>query len=127
MTDQNTQIKPNQPVAEQSVVVNDYTAIKPGLEVKIYEKIKELNPKGEEKERIQIFQGLVMSRRGGNGKEATVTVRKTTEGVWVEKIFPLSLPAIDKIEVVKQFKTNKAKLYFVDRTKRKLKEVKKVK
>jgi len=99
--------------------------IKPGMTIKIYEKIKELNPKGEEKERIQYFEGLVIARKHGKEKGATITVRKVSGGVGVEKIFPLNLPTINKIEIIKKARVRRAKLYFLKRGyKKRLKEKK---
>ncbi|MCK4554256.1 50S ribosomal protein L19, partial [Candidatus Parcubacteria bacterium] len=92
-------------------------------------KIKELNPKGEEKERIQFFEGMVIARKHGKQAGATITVRKISDGVGVEKIFPLNLPTITKIEIKKQARVRRAKLYFLKRGyKKKLKylSVKKV-
>jgi large subunit ribosomal protein L19 len=99
------------------------TEIQPGMLVKIHQKIKELNPKGELKERIQAFEGLVLARRG-SGLSETVTVHKDSYGVGVEKIFPLRLPSITKIELVKKFKTRRAKLYFLRDNPKRLKEEK---
>ena len=97
--------------------------IKSGMTVRIYQKIKELNIKGEEKERIQYFEGLVIAKKHGKEKGATITVRKISNGVEVEKIFPLNLPTIEKIEIKKQAKVRRAKLYFLkDGYKKKLKE-----
>jgi len=97
--------------------------IKPGMLVRIHQEIKELNTKGEEKKRIQVFEGLVIRRRGGNTAGATVTVRKVSEGVGVEKIFPIALPSIKKAELVKQYKTRRANLGFLRHTKKRLKEI----
>ncbi len=88
---------------------------KPGMVVKIYQKIKEKNPKGEIKERLQYFEGTILARKGGNEPGATITVRKISNGVGVEKIFPLALPTIDKIELLQKIKTRRAKLYFLRR------------
>ncbi len=97
--------------------------IKSGMTVRIYQKIKELNIKGEEKERIQYFEGLVIAKKHGKEKGGTITVRKISNGVAVEKIFPLNLPTIEKIEIKKQVKTRRAKLYFLkDGYKKRLKE-----
>ena len=102
---------------------------KPGMVVKVHQKIKELNAKGEEKERIQIFEGTIIAAKHGQEIGATITVYKVSEGVGVEKIFPIHSPLIAKIEVVKQFHVRRAKLgHLRDRKfKRKLKEVKKIK
>ncbi|MBE0426113.1 MAG: 50S ribosomal protein L19 [Nitrospirae bacterium] len=65
-----------------------------------------------DKERIQPFDGVVISRRGSNTRE-TFTVRKISFGVGVERIFPLYSPAVDKIEVLKKGKVRRAKLYYL--------------
>lgn len=102
-------------------------AYKPGMEVKIHEKIKEINAKGEEKERIQIFQGIIIAAKHGKEAGATITVRKISDGVGVEKIYPISSTAVAKIEVVKEFIVRRAKLAYLrnPKFKRKLKEKKK--
>ena len=87
--------------------------LKPGLTVRVYQKIKELNSKGEEKERVQYFEGLIIARKHNKEKGATITVRKVSDGVGVEKIFPLNLPTITKIEIKKEAKVKKAKLYYL--------------
>jgi len=99
---------------------------KPGMVVKVHQKIKETNTKGEEKERIQIFEGTILAVRHGHEAGATITVRKISEGVGVEKIFPIKAPVVAKIEVVKQLATRRAKLHFLrdPKFKRKMKEVK---
>lgn len=99
------------------------TEIQPGMLVKIHQKIKEFNPKGELKERVQAFEGLVLARRG-SGQSETMTVRKESYGVGVEKIFPLHLPSITKIELVKKHQTRRAKLYFLRDNHKRLKEEK---
>jgi len=97
--------------------------LKPGLTVRVYQKIKELNSKGEEKERVQYFEGMIIARKHNKEKGATITVRKVSEGIGVEKIFPLNLPTITKIEIKKEAKVKRAKLYFLrDGYKKKLKE-----
>jgi len=99
--------------------------IKPGMTVRIFQKIKELNIKGEEKERTQYFEGIVIAKKHGKEKGGTITVRKVSDGVGVEKIFPLNLPTIEKIEIKKQEKVKRAKLYFLRKGyKKKLKEEK---
>jgi len=78
-----------------------------GDTVKVHVKIKE-----GEKERIQVFQGVVISRRNGT-TNATFTVRKVSYGIGVERIFPLHSPAIDKIEVVTRGRVRRAKIYYL--------------
>ena len=85
----------------------DHPAFGPGDTVKVHVKIKE-----GEKERIQIFQGVVISKRKGN-TNATFTVRKVSYGVGVERVFPLHSPAIDKIEVVTRGRVRRAKIYYL--------------
>lgn len=105
------------------------TAYKAGMVVKVHQKIKELNTKGEEKERVQIFEGIIIAARHGQEAGGTITVRKVSSGVGVEKIFPVHSPAVDKIEVVKQYEVSRAKLHFLrdPEFKRKMKERKTVK
>lgn len=101
--------------------------LKPGMVVKVHQKIKETNSKGEEKERIQIFEGTIIAVRHGNEAGATFTVRKVTDGVGVEKIYPTHSPVIAKVEIVKQLAVRRAKLNYVrsPKFKRKMDEVKK--
>ncbi|MFH1575681.1 MAG: 50S ribosomal protein L19 [Candidatus Nealsonbacteria bacterium] len=82
--------------------------IRPGDTVLVYQKLKE-----GEKERIQIFEGLVIARNHGRGMNATITVRKIISGIGVEKIFPLHSPATEKIEVIKRERARRAKLYYL--------------
>lgn len=99
--------------------------LKPGMTVRVYQKIKELNIKGEEKERVQYFEGLIIAKKHGKEKGATITIRKLSDGVGVEKIFPLNLPTIEKIEIKKQARVRRAKLnYLKQGYKKKLKEKK---
>lgn len=79
-----------------------------GNTVKVHNKIKEGG-----KERIQIFEGLVIARKGGSGTNATFMVRKIASGVGVERIFPLHSPNIAKLEVTKSPVVTQAKLYYV--------------
>ncbi|MFH1780636.1 MAG: 50S ribosomal protein L19 [Candidatus Nealsonbacteria bacterium] len=79
-----------------------------GDTVLVYQKIKE-----GDKERIQVFEGLVIARNHGRGINATITVKKIISGISVEKIFPLHSPAIEKIEIAKREKIRRAKLYYL--------------
>ena len=100
------------------------TDIRPGMTIRVHEKIKDVNAKGEERERIQIFEGIVLVHHGGTTPGATITVRKISEGVGVEKIYPLFSPIIEKIDVVKQAQVRQATLYYLRNYKKKLKIVK---
>lgn len=83
----------------------------PGDTVKVFNKIKE-----GDKERIQLFEGVVVQKRG-TGLGASVTVRKISMGVGVEKVVPLHSPSLTRIELVKKGKVNRAKLYYLRKLK----------
>jgi len=100
---------------EQIASQNKIEQIRPGMMVKVYEQIRDLDAKGKERERIQIFEGIVIAKKHRKETGATMTVRKETEGIGVEKIYPLHSPLIKKIEIVKQYKVRRAKLYFLRR------------
>ena len=78
-----------------------------GDTVRVHAKIKEGN-----RERIQVFEGTVLKRQGGSNRE-TFTVRKTSNGVGVEKTWPLHSPFVEKIEVVRRGKVRRAKLFYL--------------
>ena len=78
-----------------------------GDTVKVYGKIKEGN-----RERIQIFEGTVLKKQGGSNRE-TFTVRKTSNGIGVEKTWPLHSPNVEKVEVVRRDKVRRAKLNYL--------------
>lgn len=86
---------------------NDLPDFRPGDTVRVHVKIKEGN-----RERIQIFEGLVIKRRGG-GISETFTVRKISYGVGVERTFPVHTPNIATIEVVRRGKVRRAKLHYI--------------
>jgi large subunit ribosomal protein L19 len=92
---------------EREMMRLDLPSFAPGDTVKVYVKIKE-----GEKERIQAFQGVVISKRGG-GTRATFTVRKVSYGIGVERIFPLHSPVIDKIEVITHGRVRRSKIYYL--------------
>jgi large subunit ribosomal protein L19 len=86
---------------------DDVPAFRPGDNVKVHVRIKE-----GDRERIQIFEGLVIARRGG-GVSETYTVRKMSYGVGVERIFPVHSPMVAKIEVTRRGKVRRAKLNYI--------------
>lgn len=86
---------------------NDIPQFGPGDTVKVHVKVKEGN-----RERIQIFEGIVIKRQNGGLRE-TFTVRKIAYGVGVERTFPVHSPMIDKIEVMRRGKVRRAKLYYL--------------
>ena len=86
----------------------DIPSFKPGDTINVHVKISEGN-----KERIQQFQGVVVYRRGFGTNGESFSVRKISNGVGVERIFPLLSPSIDKIEFVKAGKVRRAKLYYL--------------
>jgi large subunit ribosomal protein L19 len=103
--------------------------LRPGQTVRVHQQIKEIEvteEKGKEKtkerKRIQVFEGIIIKKSGGRGLEATITVRKVSNGVGVEKIFPVNLPTIVKIEPIKQAKVIRAKLYYLRTYGKRLKE-----
>lgn len=83
--------------------------IRPGMEVRVHQKIKE----ADDKERIQMFEGLVIKVQGSTKLNRRFTVRKTASGIGVEKIFPLHSPVISKIEVTNMFKVRRGNLAHV--------------
>jgi len=82
--------------------------IKPGFKVRVHQRIVE-----GKKERIQVFEGLVIAVKHGMEPGGTFTVRRTSKGFGVEKIFPIHLPTIEKIEIVSRGKVRRAKLYYM--------------
>lgn len=93
--------------------------VRPGDTVKVHQKVKE-----GDKERIQIFEGIVVARKHGKGISAMITVRKVIEGIGVEKILPIHSPLISAIEVVKSGKVRRAKLYYLRHAKGKKSKLK---
>lgn len=88
--------------------VKKLPAFKVGDTVKVHQRIKEGS-----KERVQIFEGLVIARKGGTGVNATFMVRKISYGVGVERIYPLHSPNVVKLEITKPGNVTRAKLYYV--------------
>ena len=79
-----------------------------GDTIRVTSKIKD-----KDKFRLQAFEGIVLARKHGTGPSATFTVRKVSNGVGVERIFPLYSPMIDKVEITKKTKTRRSKLYYI--------------
>jgi large subunit ribosomal protein L19 len=96
----------------------DLPYFKSGDTVKVHVKIKEAD-----KERIQVFEGVVIRKRKGT-TNATFTVRKVSYGIGVERIFPLHSPSIDKIEVVSRGRVRRSRLYYLRKLKGKRARIK---
>ena len=92
---------------EKASLKSGLPAFSPGDSVRVHVKVRE-----GEKERIQMFAGVVIARRAGGARE-TFTVRKISGGVGVERIFPLHSPIIDRIEVERKGAVRRAKLYYL--------------
>src|SRR3989344_3712244 len=89
-----------------------------GWTVKVYQKIKD-----GDKTRAQAFEGTIISKKQGNETGGTITVRKVSGGIGVEKIFPVYLPSIEKVQVLKKPRIRRAKLYYLrDKTSREIKK-----
>ncbi len=95
---------------EQSFLRKDLPNFRPGDTIRVHERILEGTEEG--KERIQIFEGIVIKRDGGGSGE-TFTVRKLSSGIGVEKVFPTHSPRVAKIELVEKGKVRRARLYYL--------------
>ncbi len=82
--------------------------IRPGDHVRVHQSIQE-----KDKERTQVFEGVVIAKKHGKGASSTITVRRVVSGIGVENIIPVHSPSIKKIEIVKRAKTRRAKLYYL--------------
>ena len=92
---------------EQTQLRDNIPAFQSGDTVKVHVRIKEGN-----KERLQIFEGIVIAKKHGGPRE-TITVRKVSFGVGVERIFPLHATVVDHIDVIRRGKVRRAKLYYL--------------
>ncbi|MCL1948879.1 MAG: 50S ribosomal protein L19 [Turicibacter sp.] len=92
----------------QSYLKADLPEFRAGDSVRVSVRIKEGN-----RERVQLFEGLVLKRQNGNGISGTFTVRKISFGIGVERTFPLHTPIIEKIEVTRRGKVRRAKLNYI--------------
>jgi large subunit ribosomal protein L19 len=97
---------------EQAFLRKDLPDFRPGDTLRVHERIIEGAEEG--KERIQVFEGIVIKRDGGGSGE-TFTVRKLSSGIGVEKVFPTHSPRIAKIELVEKGKARRARLYYLRR------------
>src|SRR5215210_4278088 len=93
---------------EETQLRNNIPQFQPGDTVRVHVRIKE----SETKERLQVFEGVVIARKHGGARE-TITVRKTSFGVGVERIFPLHASVIDHIDLVRRGRVRRAKLYYL--------------
>lgn len=94
-------------LVERSQLRDDLPDLRPGDSVKVHVRVIEGT-----RSRIQVFEGVVISRRGGGARES-FTVRKTSFGVGVERTFPLHSPVIERIEVLQRGRVRRAKLYYL--------------
>jgi len=92
---------------EKEQMKTDLPSFRSGDTVKVHVRIKEA-----EKERIQVFEGVVIKKRNG-GSRASFTVRKISYGVGVERIFPLHSPTVDRVEVVQRGKVRRSRIYYL--------------
>lgn len=118
---------------DQTQIKQKFPDIRPGDTVRVHQKIKETvasegktkkKEAEKEKERIQIFEGTVLYVKGGRGMSGTFCVRKISEGVGVERIFPIYSPNIIKIEVMRRGKVRRAKLFYLRRKDQKMTKIK---
>ena len=86
---------------------NKIPELRVGNTVRVHQRIKEGN-----RERVQVFEGIIIKKQGG-GVNATFTVRKLSNGVGVEKTWPLHSPNVEKVEIVRKGKVRRAKLYYL--------------
>ena len=124
-----TEKKQEQPQEEKKETPNELNPqdFKPGMTVRVHQRIKDTNSKGQEKERIQVFEGIILAKKGKTLENCRILVRKIgANRIGVEKLFPLASANVVKIEIVKQAKVRRAKLYFLRSYKKRLREKKAV-
>ena len=116
----------------ETFLKKDLPDVRPGDTVRIYQKIPssakaQSRKKEGDKKRTHIFEGVVLARKHGKEAGATIIVRKKISGIGVERIFPLHLPTIEKIEILKKGKVRRAKLYYLRKAKGKKARLKRAK
>ncbi|MDF2378822.1 MAG: 50S ribosomal protein L19 [Candidatus Gracilibacteria bacterium] len=94
-------------ISNSSLSIN-LPEFKVGQTVRVHQRIKE-----GDKERIQVFEGLIIQVRNGKGVDGTITVRKVVDGIGVERVYPIHSPLLAKIEITKQAKVRRSKLYYM--------------
>ena len=94
-------------IIEEKQLRKDIPEFRPGDTLRVHVKVKE-----GEKERVQVFEGVCIARKHG-GVSESITVRKISYGIGVERIFPIHAPAVDKIDVVTRGRVRRAKLYYL--------------
>lgn len=92
---------------EKSMIRADHPAFRPGDTLRVHFRIRE-----GDKERVQVFEGVCIAKKHGSNREA-ITVRKMSFGLGVERVFPLSSPRIEKIEVLQRGRVRRAKLFYL--------------
>ena len=108
--------------SQQVKEIKEISVLKSGMTVRVHEKIKDVDPKGKERIRVQVFEGMILAVKKFKTPSGTILVRKISHNnIGVEKIFPIHSPLVDKIEVIKEIRTRRAKLYFLPGYKKRLK------
>lgn len=102
-----------QTVLKSTYLKKELPVFSSGDTLKVFQRIREKDKDGKPKERLQVFEGLVIGRHGGTGINATFAVRKIASGVGVERIFPLHSPNIERLEIVRSGHVRKAQLNYV--------------
>lgn len=96
----------------------NFEELRVGWTIKVHQKLKE-----KDKAKSQTFEGMIIAKKHGNEPGGTITVRKMSGGIGVEKILPLSLPSIEKIEVLKKPEVRRSKLYYLrDKTSKEIRK-----
>lgn len=112
-----TQLKKDLPDIRPGDTIKVYQIISAVLKTKANQKENKQDQAADQQKRIQVFEGQVIAKKHGRGVSSSLTVRKVTSGIGIEKTFPLHSRVIDKIEIVKKGKAKKAKLYYLRKAK----------